>query len=304
MDRTIPSVRAHDALELFLALKEARGCEPVTLRNYRTAVGRFLALPFVPESVAELTDDHVVLWLGSLRKGGLAAGTLAWHQRHVFAWIGWLVTRGEIPRDPRRGVDRVIVPRERMRSVTSEAFIRLLAVAGDRPRTKRGTLLDPENRLRDVAILHVLYATGLRRAELVGVRFEDVDLRRGELLVRHTKAKRERVVPFDAATKAALAEYVIGKRGRAPGPLFLARGGVGLSDNALRLLLERLAERAGVSVSAHDFRRGFAARVRRAGLDVGHTARLMGHSTLTMTLRYSEEGETDAAISAYRKVIG
>ncbi len=87
-------------------------------------------------------------------------------------------------------------------------------------------------------------------------------------------------------------------RGFEPGALFLVRGARPLTSNAIRMLLQGLAHRAGVEAASHDFQRAFAARMRRSGLDLGHVARLLGHFTLTMTLQCSEEGE-GAAIAAY-----
>jgi len=92
--------------------------------------------------------------------------------------------------------------------------------------------------------------------------------------------------------------------GREDGPLFLAMGGRRLGSDGLRQLLERLERAAGVEVHAHAFRRGFARKMRRSGLDLGETAALMGHSSLTMTRHYSQVGEEEAAIDAYRRLIG
>lgn len=63
--------------------------------------------------------------------------------------------------------------------------------------------------------------------------------------------------------------------------------------------------RAGCNhFTPHAFRRGFARHTRRAGLDLGEVAALMGHATLTMTMRYSQAGEAEAARDAYRRLIG
>lgn len=59
-----------------------------------------------------------------------------------------------------------------------------------------------------------------------------------------------------------------------------------------------------VRTSSHDFRRAAAASMRRAGMDLGHVMRLLGHSTPTMTLRYSEAGENEAALRAWQRSVG
>lgn len=118
------------------------------------------------------------------------------------------------------------------------------------------------------------------------------------------KGQKQRRTPFDLPTKRALLEYAARERGREDGPLFVSQLGNRLSGDGLRQVLERLERLAGVEVHAHAFRRGFARRMRRSGLDLGETAALMGHTTLTMTRHYSQAGEEEAAIDAYRRLIG
>jgi len=178
-------------------------------------------------------------------------------------------------------------------------------VAGDRGRSRvRHERREPEHRLRNLAILRLLWATGLRRTELCLLEVDDVDLRLGVALVRHAKGKKTRVVPFDAAAKAALAEYLVQVRGREPGPLFLARRGVALSPDALTQLVGGLSRRAGLSLGVHAFRRGFAVQMRRAGLEMDSVQTLMGHASAAMTRVYSASGEEEAALRAYRQRVG
>ena len=294
MEPTTDEVRAYDSLELFLAIKEARGLQPVSIANYREVAERFLAREYVPVELSAIREDHLVRWLTDLRREGKAPSTIAYHQRHLYAWLHWAYERRDLDHDVARRVPRVRVPETRRRTLDASDFLRLVSAAA----------MSSENGLRDVALLHLLWSTGLRRNELAQLDLEDVDLRAGELVVHHGKGGRTRVVPFDAATKAALAEYVMTARGRAPGALLVSRGSQPMTSNAVRLAIQRLGQKAGVKVSSHDFRRGFAARMRKGGLDLGATMTLLGHASPVMTLRYSREGEEAAAVSAYRRIVG
>lgn len=285
-------------LDLFLATKEAEGKAPTTLRNYAESARYFLTTPSLPVNVREWRSDHLVLWLASLRRQGLAPATIAHHQRHVYVWLGWMLEHEDIEKDIRRSVKLVTVPLTRGRTATPTDYQRLMKVALDKAPTPRGKVAKDPYRYRNAALVSVMWATGIRRNELALARYEDVDLRESTLRVMHSKSKRERVVPFDTPTRRALLEYFMRERGDLPGPLF------NMSSDAMKSVLKRLAERAGVDVTSHDFRRGFAARMRAGGLDVAHVARALGHSTLTMSLRYSEEGEDQSMIAAYRKVVG
>lgn len=300
MDR--PTLSYRSLFDLFLATREESNCELVTLANYRTAVGRFLDYP-LPADPAHLTPDHVIGWMASLRHAGMPAPSRAWYQKEVFAYLHWVYDRGFVPSDPRRGVPRIRTEQRPLPQVTSQDMTRLLTTASSRPRTKQGNRITIEHQRRNLAIVRLLWSSGIRRKELLMLTLDDVDLASREVTV-HGKGKKQRRAPFDAATKVAIVEYLTLERGKLPGPLWRARGDVPMTANALRMMLQRLGERSGTKVTPHAFRRGFARYTRRSGLDIAETAALMGHSTLTMTMRYSQEGEHEAALDAYRRLIG
>ena len=297
MNRTISSSRPHDlSFELFLSTREEKACSPLTLRNYRTAISLFLQHPAIPENLAELCPDHVLLWSGDMRKKGSSPANRAWHQRHVFAFLRWLYQRGDIERDPLRGISLVQVPQVPQHQMSPSDMAKIETSLRDVKRVS-------DVKARDLAIVLMLWATGLRRSELVSLDLADVDLTQMTAVVMG-KGQKQRRVPFDGATKRALLEYLIRERGREDGPLFLSRSKQRLTGDALRLMLARLSRDTKVPVGAHAFRRGFARRMRGLGLDLGETAALMGHSTLVMTRQYSQVGEHEAALDAYRKLVG
>lgn len=302
-DRTTENSRAHYLLELFIVSREEMNLEDVTIANYRREIGKFLAATGISDPV-DLRDDHLLLWLAEMRKGGLAPSSRAHSQRTVWAWISWMLKTRRIPTDPRFGVEMVRIPEKPQPSVSTDDFVRLLTVASEPVRSRRGNEAWPGLRRRNVALLHVLWSTGIRRNEIHLVDLEDVDLGQRLIRVRFGKGKRQRVVPFDSGTRKALMEYIAEDRKWEPGPLFVSARGQRLTVNAIRLTLERLYKRAGVHAPAHAFRRGFAARTRTVGMDMGEVANLLGHRTLVMVQKYSQDGESAAAIAGYRQLIG
>lgn len=312
--RTAHSAHPHVLVTLFLASREERNCEPRTLADYAYTLNLFFETPGVPADPKRLSGDHVTLFLAHLRKRGTGPGGRESYRRRVAVFLNWLYHRDAIKRDPRKGVDRVQLVRYPLPQMTEASLKRLLTVAVDRPRTSRGNRISAENQLRNVAILRLMWATGMRRSEICALLYEDVSwdvldgdghrVGGGELLVRHAKGKKFRRQPFDRQAKTALLEYIAEKRGEAAGPLFLSRSGAALTPNGLTLTLLGLERRAGVEAPSHSFRRGFARRMRAGGLDLGEVAALMGHATTDMTRHYSQDGETDAAIEAYRRLAG
>lgn len=293
MNHTISTFAPHDLFELFVISREEKNCEKVTLRNYHTAIGHFLK--HCPADLSRLEPAHLLLWLKALRMEGKTDANRAWYQRHVWAFVRWLYVSGHVERDPRRGVSKVMVEQTRRPQVTEETMMRLLAVA----MARRNRYGDPMlNYYRDIAVLRVLWATGVRRRELAAITLDAVNLETREIFIPHAKGKKLRTVPYDFATKKAIMEFLVLERGREPGNLF------GMTENAIYLMVKRTAIRAGVPAFPHAFRSGFARRVRRMGVDLGDTATLLGHSQLTMTRHYSQVGEEEAAINSYREKIG
>lgn len=149
---------------------------------------------------------------------------------------------------------------------------------------------------RDSAIISMLYAGGLRRAEVVAIDVADYDAEAGELRVIG-KGNKQRLVPFDNGAFDALADW-LGVRGDQPGPLFLPvdkAGRIGdgrMSPQAVYKLLQKRAAQAKVkSFSPHDLRRSFISDLLDAGADIASVQARAGHASPLTTVRYDRRGE-------------
>ena len=154
----------------------------------------------------------------------------------------------------------------------------------------------PETALakRDRALLEVLYGTGARISEAVGLDVDDLDLTDGTVLLRG-KGGKQRLVPVGSYAVAAVTAYLTGARpglvtGRSPGgALFLNSRGGRLSRQSAWAVLVRAAERAGVTadVSPHTLRHSFATHLLDGGADVRVVQELLGHASVTTTQVYT-----------------
>ena len=150
--------------------------------------------------------------------------------------------------------------------------------------------------VRDAAIIAILYAGGLRRAELVSLDVEDYDAAEGSLKVTG-KGRKERLVPVNNGAKDALDDWLL-IRGGELGPLFWAidKGGNlrpgRLTTQAIYNLLQKRAGQAEVNhLSPHDMRRTFVSELLDAGADIATVQKLAGHSNVNTTARYDRRGE-------------
>lgn len=149
--------------------------------------------------------------------------------------------------------------------------------------------------LRDRAILEVLYATGVRRGELVALQLDDVDSERMTVMVRQGKGKKDRVVPLGERATAWIAKYLDEARptlatGESEGSLFLTTVGQRLS---LAWITERVrryiaASKVGKTGSCHLFRHTMATLMLEGGADVRFVQEMLGHSKLETTQIYTQ----------------
>lgn len=156
---------------------------------------------------------------------------------------------------------------------------------------------------RDAAIVSLLWSSGLRRSELAALTLSDIDLESMTLVVRRSKNGRSRRVPFDARTAGHLARY-LSKRGVRDGDqLWWGKKGPLLSDG-IRLMIQRRCRAAGVSISAHSMRRGFAARALSAGVSQVSLEAIAGWAPgSTMVSRYVRMVAAETAEAEYRRLL-
>src|SRR5690606_12884867 len=137
---------------------------------------------------------------------------------------------------------------------------------------------------RDAAILRLLASTGMRRAELVGIDVDDLDLAARDVLIKRGKGGRPRVVPFGSRTALALRRYLRARDQRHPdtdGALFLRSSGAPrrIDPGTVNAILARRCDEAGVPrIRPHQLRHAWAAAAKRKGLPDDFLERLAGWS--------------------------
>ncbi len=269
-----------------------RGLAENTLKSYRRDLRRYVA-HLADEGIDEVSaikETTVAGFLMALREGDtvhppLSAGSAARTVVAVRGFHKFAVREGLAQVDPAAGV-RPPAPAKRLPKALPLADIeRILEVAGG-----AGTALA----LRDRALLELLYGTGARISEAVGLDLDDLDLEQGTVLLRG-KGGKERMVPVGSFARDAVDAYLV--RGRpelsavgkgVPATFLNARGGR-LSRQSAWSVLVRAAERAGVTaeVSPHTLRHSFATHLLDGGADVRVVQELLGHASVTTTQVYT-----------------
>jgi integrase/recombinase XerC len=139
-------------------------------------------------------------------------------------------------------------------------------------------------RLRDLAIMELLYASGIRRAEVTTIDMSDIDLRNRVILI-HGKGKKQRKVLFNEATAAAIEAYLRVRQRSADDALFLGRGGKRLSPKHVWRIFRDLynMSKIGDRATPHTLRHSFATHLAENGVDLETIRELLGHASLATT---------------------
>lgn len=153
---------------------------------------------------------------------------------------------------------------------------------------------------RDKALILLMVDCGLRRAEVIGLDWKDVDIGSGVVTVVKGKGGKSRSVVIGAKTRRALLAYRRTLESFDNAPLFQTNIGTRFTINGFRSLLLRVGKRADIHISPHALRRTFATLSLRAGMSPLHVQGLLGHSTLEMTRRYIQMVDDDL-VDAHRQ---
>jgi site-specific recombinase XerD len=160
--------------------------------------------------------------------------------------------------------------------------------------------------IRNRALLTLLYRSGLRVSEAVALRPADVDLTKHSIRLKATKSGHAQTRGFHPSADDALARWIDTRRslGFSHGPLFCCLDGTAVSDDYVRVLLRRLAAKAGVEkrVHPHGLRHTFAVELDAAGTSITVISKLLGHSNVPTTARYLDHLTNGQAVTALAAV--
>ncbi|HSV41487.1 MAG TPA: site-specific tyrosine recombinase XerD [Nocardioidaceae bacterium] len=269
-----------------------RGVADNTLKSYRRDLRRYqeyLSGRGVADAT-EVDEATVAAFLMALREGDsehppLSAGSAARTVVAVRGFHKFLVRDGLTLVDPAAGV-KPPAPAKRLPKALPIGEIEKILDAAGAP----GTALA----LRDRALLELLYGTGARISEAVGLDVDDLDLQQGSVLLRG-KGSKERMVPVGSFASEAVSSYLVRGRptlsavGSGNAAMFLNARGGRLSRQSAWTVLAKAADRAGVTaeVSPHTLRHSFATHLLDGGADVRVVQELLGHASVTTTQVYT-----------------
>lgn len=271
-----------NAFEIHLAefVKELQGknSSPYTITAYTTDIRQFLT--FVQEnnltvqSPVDITKQDVTDFLSSLSQQGRSGVTRARKLAALKEFFQFLINNGAITKSP---CVTVLMPkreRKQRNYLRPDEYATLLSCAGSHP--------------RDFAILQLFLQTGIRVGELVQLRVADIDLKEGVLKVTSGKGKKQREIDLEKKAIHAIKNYLTTRQQTGDDHLFLSYQGSGMSDRAVKKLVEKYKKQAGITkqFSCHSLRHTFASYKAEHGVSAFQLQQWLGHASVTTSQIY------------------
>lgn len=272
-------------LEIWLeALEQERGLSPRTVSAYRSDLLRFAAWLEGERrgTILEASEEAIAAHLRWLTRRDISPRSTRRAMAAMRGFYGELVAEGERSDDPLANIDSPRLWKTLPKVLSEEEVGRLLAAPD--PSTPAG--------LRDRAMLELLYATGLRVSELVGLTLPQLHLKGGYLLA-FGKGAKERVVPIGEEAEGTLERYFAEARPRlAKGrhdAVFVSVRGTAMSRQQFWRILKAYGRKAGIQVplSPHVLRHSFATHLLEHGADLRVVQSLLGHADISTTEIYT-----------------
>lgn len=252
-----------------------------TLNNYQRQI-KAVCLMLAEKGVGqwEQLDASAVRWLlTQSHKQGLSAKSIGLRLVALRQFLAFLVQQGKLIANPATGIKSPKVGKHLPKNIDAEQISQLLNIESDEP-------MD----IRDLAMMELMYSSGLRLSELQSLDLGDMDLATQEVRILG-KGNKERIVPIGSKAVAALNRWLSVRLQFHPQDyaVFLNKWGKRLSHRSIQLAMQKWGKKQGLSshLHPHKLRHSFATHMLEASADLRAVQELLGHSSLSTTQIYT-----------------
>ena len=265
-------------------LREVKQASENTVQSYRRDLMQMITYLEEKEirEAAKVTKTSLHGYILHMEEQGKAATTISRMMAAIKAFFNYECMQARIRRNPAESLHAPKVEKKAPVILSVDQVSALLAQpSGQTPKE-----------IRDKAMLALLYATGIRVSELIGIQMEDINMNIGFLVCRD--GERERTIPFGRSAKAALEEYLEHARnellrGKGSDYFFVNCTGGAMSRQGFWKIIKYYGEKAGIEedITPHTLRHSFAAHLVARGADMRAVQTILGHSDMATTQMYA-----------------
>ena len=280
----IPNV---EYLKMFIDAKQIEGCSERTLQYYRVTIEHMLGSIDTP--IRKITTDEIRGYLVDYQKvNNCSKVTVDNVRRNMSSFFSWLEEEDYILKSPMRRIHKIKTKQPVKETITDEMIEKLR---------------DNCTCVRDLAMIDLLYSTGIRVGELVGLNISDIDFEERECIV-FGKGDKERRVYFDAKAKLHLQEYIESRTDDNPA-LFVTLDAphARLKISGVEIRVRELGRKLNIDkIHPHKFRRTMATRAIDKGMPIEQVQKILGHSQIDTTMQYARVNQNNVKVSHRRYI--
>ena len=277
-----------DYLQLFLDAKKIEGCSARTLQYYRVTISKMLQSIETP--VRRISTEEIRHYLVNYQQNGNCGKvTVDNIRRNLSSFFSWLEEEDYILKSPMHRIHKIKTRQQVKETISDEAIEKLR---------------DHCSCKRDLAMIDLLYSTGIRVGELVNLNVSDVDFEARECVV-FGKGDKERRVYFDAKAKLHLQEYLDSRSDSNPA-LFVTLDAPNerLKISGVEIRIRNLGRSLNLEkIHPHKFRRTMATRAIDKGMPIEQVQKILGHSQIDTTMQYAMVNQSNVKTS-HRRYMG
>jgi hypothetical protein len=280
----IPNI---EYLKMFIDAKQIEGCSERTLQYYRVTIEHMLGSIETP--IRKITTDEIRGYLVDYQKvNNCSKVTVDNVRRNMSSFFSWLEEEDYILKSPMRRIHKIKTKQPVKETITDEMIEKLR---------------DNCTCVRDLAMIDLLYSTGIRVGELVGLNISDIDFEERECIV-FGKGDKERRVYFDAKAKLHLQEYIESRTDDNPA-LFVTLDAphARLKISGVEIRVRELGRKLNIDkIHPHKFRRTMATRAIDKGMPIEQVQKILGHSQIDTTMQYAIVNQNNVKVSHRRYI--
>ena len=276
-------------MDMFISAKRIEGCSERTLAYYKATIEHMLSIIITP--LRQIQTDELRAYLAEYQlRNNCSKTTVDNIRRNLSSFFSWLEAEDYIIKSPIRRIHKIRTGSKVKETLSEECIERI-----------RDSCLH----IRDLAMIDLLYSTGIRVGELVNLNIGDINFEERECIV-YGKGNKQRKVYFDAKTKVHLKRY-LEQRNDYNEALFVTLDSPfeRLKISGVEIRLRKLGRLALLDqrVHPHKFRRSMATRAIDKGMPIEQVQKLLGHQQIDTTMHYAMVNQSNVKIS-HRKFIG
>lgn len=276
-------------MDMFISAKRIEGCSERTLAYYKATIEHMLSIIVMP--LRQVNTDDLRAYLAEYQlRNNCSKTTVDNIRRNLSSFFSWLEAEDYIIKSPIRRIHKIRTGSKVKETLSEECIERL-----------RDSCLH----IRDLAMIDLLYSTGIRVGELVNLNIGDINFEERECIV-YGKGNKQRKVYFDAKAKVHLKRY-LEQRTDYNDALFVTLDSPfeRLKISGVEIRLRKLGRLALLDqrVHPHKFRRSMATRAIDKGMPIEQVQKLLGHQQIDTTMHYAMVNQSNVKIS-HRKFMG